>query len=500
MKIKKIIILILILQLITITSTYATNNNCNKITENIEYFTATLYDYNPIEFNEKARNMTQTQFRALTTQEKYNTDKTHTLIGTAGPYWTSWYGINGSLFGGIQNGTTFQNGKSTNIPYETSIVKGVVQKKLQNNNLVLTYPNQNNTTFFPTYEEAEGKGNIGNGKPYQEILRNYKVPFIKEKSGYYHLDSNNYHWKKTTNNTFELHNGSVGGLSEWNTRILGLFPFNKECYDDSNTTERNNLYYGMRIDINFYMTEDGKNYNSETNKLEDMIFEFVGDDDVYVFIDDTLILDMGGPSFSTASGYINFNKNQTYVNSITDSNLKIIPDIYENNVFGENTLSKGEHTITVFYLERFGGSANFHMKFNLPKKEEITQYSGTKIWKDDNNTQKLRPETYTLQLYADDQYLKTKTFTSENWTFDDLPKINRSTNQKINYTVKEQEINLQNGDKYIPTIEGNKVTNTLTGITKIEAEKIWKDNNNKQNTRPSNITFTIKKLLGGGTN
>lgn len=506
MKRKTFIILIGIIILITIFNfillnikTYAASDNCTKITENIQYFNASLFDYNNIEFNESARNINQTDFNNLSIEQKNKIDSQHTLLGNAGYMWDSWHGRNASMYGGLQNATILKNGEAISYGYDSSNFQGIIKNKLENNNIVLNYNNENNTIFFPTYQEAEAKGRVGNGKIYQEILRDYEVPFIKQNSGYYYMDSNLYHWKRN-NNSFDLHEGIVGGLSEWNTRMTGLFPFNQECYTNSDTTQRNNLYYGMRIDLNFYMTEDGKAYNSETKELEDMIFEFTGDDDVWVFVDNDLILDMGGGSPIISKGNINFAKNQTYTNNVIDSELKITPDVYENKVFGEKILSKGEHKLTVFYLERFGGTANFKMRFNLPKKEEITSYSGTKTWKDDNNSQKLRPQNYTLKLYADGRYIKSKTFTTEKWTFDGLLKTDRSTNKEIVYTVQEDEIILKNGDKYIPTINGTQVTNTLTGTSKIEVQKIWKDNNNKNKVRPSNIIFTIRKIIGGDTN
>lgn len=498
---KKTSIILIVLQTILILielniNAYAQENQCQEITDSIEYFTASLFDYNNIEFNEKARNMTQDEFNSLPIQEKHNTDKKHTLFGNAGFMWDRWHGKNASMYGGIQNGTMLQNGQAVAIPYESSVLRGIIHNKLTNNNITLKYSNNNDTVFFPTEAQAENKGLVGDNKPYQEILRNYKIPFIKEPSGYYYMDSNKYHYKKSNDNKFKLHTGTVGGLSEWDTRTIGFFPFNKDCYKDSNTKQRNNLYFGMRIDVDFYMTEDGKSYNPEAQQLEDMIFEFTGDDDIWIFIDDTLILDLGGPSFTTTSGSINFAKNQTYTESVTDSNLNIIKDVYEKNIFGEKILSKGEHKLTVFYLERFGGSANFRMRFNLPKKDELIQYTGTKEWKDDNNSQKLRPQNYTLKLYADGKYLKSKNFTSTNWVFEGLPKKNRNTNKEIIYHVEEDEIILENGDKYIPTIKQNQVVNTLTGTNKMEVQKIWEDSKNKNKTRPNNITITIRKILG----
>lgn len=128
-------------------------------------------------------------------------------------------------------------------------------------------------------------------------------------------------------------------------------------------------------------------------------------------------------------------------------------------------------------------------------KTEKSTYSGTKTWKDDNNSQKLRPESYKLKLYGNDKFLKEESFQVENWEFTDLQKYDYITGEEIIYRVEEEEIILENGDKYVPTINGNQVINTLTGTTTIEAQKIWQDNENINNTRPENIILVIKKIL-----
>lgn len=128
-------------------------------------------------------------------------------------------------------------------------------------------------------------------------------------------------------------------------------------------------------------------------------------------------------------------------------------------------------------------------------KTERVKYSGTKTWKDDNNSQKLRPQSYTLKLYADDKYLKEASFQNGTWEFSELQKYDYKTGKEIKYTVKEDVITLKNGDKYVPTINGTNVINTLTGTTTIEAKKIWQDNENSNKTRPENIILVIKKIL-----
>lgn len=128
---------------------------------------------------------------------------------------------------------------------------------------------------------------------------------------------------------------------------------------------------------------------------------------------------------------------------------------------------------------------------------ETIKYAGTKTWKDDNNSQKLRPEKYTLKLYANDKLVKEQDFQSinETWEFTGLQKYDYTTGKEIKYTVQEDEIVLKNGDKYVPKINGTNVINTLTGTTTIEAKKVWQDNENINKTRPENIILVIKKIL-----
>lgn len=129
----------------------------------------------------------------------------------------------------------------------------------------------------------------------------------------------------------------------------------------------------------------------------------------------------------------------------------------------------------------------------MPAPDEILAFNGNKTWKDDNNALGLRPESYKLKLFADGKYLTEKSFTAETWEFTGLQKYDYKTGKEIIYTVQEDEIILENGDKYIPTINGTQVINTLSGITQIEAQKVWVDNNNVNNTRPDSINFVIKK-------
>lgn len=124
--------------------------------------------------------------------------------------------------------------------------------------------------------------------------------------------------------------------------------------------------FGMNLVADFYMPKDGKVNN------QDMVFDFTGDDDVWVFIDGVLVLDLGGIhqalggsiNFATATGKITYDKTQSYGNppaatiaeAFRKAGKKWDPTPYET------------HHLSFFYLERGDGGSNCKIRFNLPVK------------------------------------------------------------------------------------------------------------------------------------
>lgn len=466
---------------------------CDEIKNNIRYVKASFFDYNPDEFNSRARNVTLSNFNNLSLSRKQEIDRTHTLFQMIHTPTIS--------YAGWQNG---YNSSNTAISPKGAS-QGIIGDKLVNNNIVLNYPNANDTVFFPTEAQAENKGLVGDGKPYQEILRNYDFPFVEEDTGYYSFNSNLYHIKKSTSKkSFDLHRGKVGGALDSgngkNTRYLGFYPFNEDCYINSTPTQANNLGFGIRFNVDFFMTKDGKARNKQTGQLEDMIFNFSGDDDVWVFIDDTLALDIGG-GHGAVTGNINFATNTSYVANVTDhATLDTSKPVTKENLFGSSRLKEGNHTLTLFYMERFGGTSNLITTFNLPEnKKDLT---GTINIKDDNNSQKLRPKQYTIKLYGDGKYLQEKVVNITNnnsttYSFNDLKEYDEITGNEINYTISVYDVPLSNGDKYVATKSNLNAYLTLTGQTNITVKKVWEDEDNKYNTRPSNITVQFSNSNTG---
>ena len=169
----------------------------------------------------------------------------------------------------------------------------------------------------------------------------------------------------------------------------GFFPFNtNDSWNDSNGSSgnQNNYGFGAKFQMNFKLSFDGKTetVDDNGNKIETGAgkvhtrFDFSGDDDLWVFIDDQLVLDIGG-SHARVTGYIDFADREAVVtkaitygtggvdNLDIDGNLKSV-DISsimgynEATGYDENTV----HTMTIFYMERGMAESNLLIRFNFP--------------------------------------------------------------------------------------------------------------------------------------
>ena len=164
-----------------------------------------------------------------------------------------------------------------------------------------------------------------------------------------------------------------------------FLPFN-ELNGNANSLKGGTDYlFGMSVDFTFYQPKDGIarfTTSDGVTKTDQMKFEFTGDDDVWVFIDDVLVLDMGG-IHDAMTGSINFATGAVEVNKVGNDNNnsqhttleKIMRDakggawVAENMVMTEegNFIFKDytNHTFNYYYLERGAGGSNCRIRFNL---------------------------------------------------------------------------------------------------------------------------------------
>ena len=184
--------------------------------------------------------------------------------------------------------------------------------------------------------------------------------------------------------------------SEW-TNGYGFFPFNQ---NEGNHVNQYNYGYGAKLQFDFTLTDNGRivvGYNNGEEQTVPIKFFFSGDDDVWVFIDDKLVLDVGG-AHAKAQGLLEFgadgenNTVTSYVSKIKDSNNKDSNKLYYESL-GSNTKnvkfnktnyqfnwkSKNQmllpkntkHTLTMYYMERGMWESNMAVAFNFPDHNEL---------------------------------------------------------------------------------------------------------------------------------
>ncbi len=129
------------------------------------------------------------------------------------------------------------------------------------------------------------------------------------------------------------------------------------------------MHFGIQLKNSFYLPESRQITTKDGDKV-DLFYEFSGDDDVWVFIDGKLVLDIGG-GHTPVHGTIDFRTGQIYVQSareaISETELSSIQTPY--TTISQDILDLEEnrmHTIQVFYLETHSGVSNCYMRFNLP--------------------------------------------------------------------------------------------------------------------------------------
>lgn len=242
---------------------------------------------------------------------------------------------------------------------------GIMRNKLGSD----SYPtlnkgdNESSSYLFST-ETDSGKG--------KEVYSGANYLFKKDANGYYEYDSaTNFAQFDTETRKFTVYNvpGSCKNAVDLqkDSKHGSFFPFNtlgNSTYNGIYEISGNpDFHFGMTMSAKFIQPKDGKiNGNN-------MVFEFSGDDDVWVYIDGVLVLDIGGVH-NAASGSINFANGNVTVGNNNNLNLRqLFADAKTTGDFvsGENRFADYTmHTINFYYLERGEGDSNCKLKFNLP--------------------------------------------------------------------------------------------------------------------------------------
>ena len=276
--------------------------------------------------------------------------------------------------------------------------QGLVADHLSSNNLQLKTENEKTITapfFDKDFLSGKNSKNTVLGKVYENVT----FPFVKKamtsssgtSSGtvdYWYFDSADQN-SDIDNKNLQLQYDKTDEyfLQSTDTEVKGrttdkitdhgnYFPLNSK-YQSGDASELN-YGFGQKFDLKFRLTSDGTVVDSKNKKVP-IEFNFSGDDDVWVFIDGQLVLDVGG-DHDVVEGTIDFANKKAKVNRVKKNTPNkggedgVIKDVVKNfpDILNGDDYFKKEHTLTMFYMERGLWESNMKITFNFPQENKLT--------------------------------------------------------------------------------------------------------------------------------
>lgn len=317
----------------------------------------------------------------------------------------------------------FNGGAGTGINKWTgrSGTAGYGRLRFVENQLVNGYPAIKKGTYTSQSESANYTDEslaylFNNDSQNGKAVYNNVQGLFQLEDGYYVYDSygskGNYAVYNPTTNSFNVYDkaGVYKSDASKETNLGQFFPFDSadKVFDeqgnklspkrivDGNTSL--NHHFGMSMTTEFVQPKGGQTTDG------DMVFEFSGDDDVWVYIDGVLVGDLGG-IHEKATLKINFATGAVHVGHVDNANdeEQTIEDTTILNMFqaagadtsnrrfsGNTFLSSSKHTLSFFYLERGAGASNMSLKFNL------TTLPSSEVAKVDQNGEAVQGATFAL--------------------------------------------------------------------------------------------------------
>lgn len=306
---------------------------------------------------------------------------------------------NNSMWGRYEESLKIDDNKS---PLNgRNATQGLVADQLSSNNLQLKTNNENTITapfFDKDFLSGKNSKNTVLGKVYENVT----FPFVKKamRSSSSTSDGTVDYWcfdsadQNLANKNLQLQYDDKTDeyfLKSTDTEVKGrttdkitdngnYFPLNSSNQSDNQSGDASKLNYGFgqKFDLKFRLTSDGTVVDSKNNNVP-IEFNFSGDDDVWVFIDGQLVLDVGG-DHDVVKGTIDFANKTATVDRVKNSNsnsggasgvnTNVVKDF--STIFSSADYFTKEHTLTMFYMERGLWESNMKITFNFPQENKLT--------------------------------------------------------------------------------------------------------------------------------
>ena len=358
---------------------------------------------------------------------------------------------------------TTSNGKATGEP----LLKGTEIVEPHFNKDFLLRENSKNAKLGEVYENVKFPFTKVENLFGNELDVDYWCFDSKDTTLYLKQDSgqnpdSKYFLQSTSNRESSKNTGSTS--NETPKITYGYFPFNETA--DPGVASTYNYGFGTKLQMDFTLTDDGKveTKNADGTKGRTSIkFFFSGDDDVWVFIDGKLALDVGG-AHGKVSGLLEFGKKEEEgkeKNSVTAYVSKVkkggTPESNQNGSPAKTVKYKGEdinfyaqgttltfdkgqkHTLTMYYMERGMWESNMAVAFNFPDNNELQVQKEVKL----DNVNPAFQNCFKNQKIFNFTIQNQATHYGEK----EAAKPNPSDTKKVNLTAKENKIEPATPDK-----------------------------------------------------
>lgn len=291
-----------------------------------------------------------------------------------------------------QNGFMSTNNSTLNAKgdgtYFYSAAQGLVANVLNGNNLMTS----DNKVLEPHFNEKFLTGDNSKHTALAKVYKNVSFPFTKQKVDEYGNKNNasgvEYWYFDSADTTLAMRTDKESGNyyledvdnKDWSKNVnsssktdntYGFFPFNETAKACS--ASNYNYGFGAKLEFKFRLTDDGTVVGTD-GKKDPIKFNFSGDDDVWVYVDGNLALDVGG-AHGKVTGQIDFSgsdkKKKAIVSKTKVSQGSLIEGSNTESNFEIKGSNSDEHTLTMFYMERGMWESNMKVSFNFPDENEF---------------------------------------------------------------------------------------------------------------------------------